>query len=357
MNNNIDIDRVLFQTFEKNEHGNDYIVGDLHGMYDLLMYHLKNSIKFNFNHDRLFIVGDLVDKGEQSVECLKLLKENWCYSILGNHDAMMIHSYYQNNYSSNLLGENEKKYLSYQENDWLNTYGDWFDVLFEEDQKELIKIALSMPLFIQIKTKQNKLIGLCHADYVYDDWNYIHQLIGDYYHIIDTIKSNIDSGVVEKEYMQQLLEYKTYVLPREFESFLWSRKKFGDENIFDKNNQINNIDKVIVGHSITMSKKHKLITDGLTKKDKPIFDRPFYIGNCLYLDTGACIHYVNNQKIARINKIIHEINSHINQNNSVQMEESYKKIFQLQRMSELSSLSFYDVSNDKIISCTNKLNA
>ena len=73
------------------------------------------------------------------------------------------------------------------------------------------------------------------------------------------------------------------------------------------------------------------------------------------MDTGACLHHVNNKKIGRINKIIHEINSNSNQNHSAQIEESYKKIFQLQRISELSSLSFYDVSNDKIISCANKL--
>ncbi len=72
-----------------NTDGRDFIVGDLHGcrsMLDALLAH----VGFDTARDRLFSVGDLVDRGPESIECLDLLLEPWFYPVLGNHDAMLM---------------------------------------------------------------------------------------------------------------------------------------------------------------------------------------------------------------------------------------------------------------------------
>lgn len=67
-----------------NSAGRDFVVGDLHGQYDLLMGELDRA-GFDRDTDRLICVGDLVDRGPQSVECLSLLREPWFFAVLGNH--------------------------------------------------------------------------------------------------------------------------------------------------------------------------------------------------------------------------------------------------------------------------------
>ena len=72
-----------------NAQGRDFIVGDLHGcrsMLDALLEH----VGFDTARDRLFSVGDLVDRGPDSMACLDLLLEPWFYPVLGNHDAMLM---------------------------------------------------------------------------------------------------------------------------------------------------------------------------------------------------------------------------------------------------------------------------
>ena len=51
--------------FDKNTHGTDYIVGDIHGHYERLMSQL-GELNFDFACDRLFCVGDLIDRGPDS---------------------------------------------------------------------------------------------------------------------------------------------------------------------------------------------------------------------------------------------------------------------------------------------------
>lgn len=77
------------EKFPINILGKDYIVGDLHGNYTVLMKGLE-SIGFNEKVDRLFCVGDLVDRGPEVGLCLSLLKESWFFSVLGNHEYMLL---------------------------------------------------------------------------------------------------------------------------------------------------------------------------------------------------------------------------------------------------------------------------
>lgn len=69
--------------------GRDFIVGDLHGCLDLLHIEL-DRLAFDRAVDRLFSVGDLTDRGPDSMGCLRLLREPWFYAVRGNHEDMLL---------------------------------------------------------------------------------------------------------------------------------------------------------------------------------------------------------------------------------------------------------------------------
>ena len=72
-----------------NTTGRDFVVGDLHGCLDLLQEQLAR-VNFQPRLDRLFSVGDLIDRGGDSMGCLRLLREPWFFAVLGNHEAMLL---------------------------------------------------------------------------------------------------------------------------------------------------------------------------------------------------------------------------------------------------------------------------
>ena len=66
-----------------------YVVGDLHGCYSLLMQELE-KVHFNFEKDLLICTGDLVDRGNENLECVSLVSQPWFYCVRGNHEEMCI---------------------------------------------------------------------------------------------------------------------------------------------------------------------------------------------------------------------------------------------------------------------------
>ena len=72
-----------------NDVGRDFVVGDLHGCVDALRY-LLHEIGFDGARDRLFSVGDLVDRGTDSLAAVDLIDKPWFYPVLGNHEDSLI---------------------------------------------------------------------------------------------------------------------------------------------------------------------------------------------------------------------------------------------------------------------------
>lgn len=149
--------------FELNRTGQDWFVGDLHGEYALLMRTLER-VGFDPARDRLFAVGDLIDRGPDSRRCLELLQEDWFYSTLGNHEQAL------------LMGlDDESIRVRHRA-----IGGGWLQAVSRTDLKALAALIESqMSLALTVETALGR-IGVIHAegpsnwaslDYTLEDWN------------------------------------------------------------------------------------------------------------------------------------------------------------------------------------------
>ena len=69
----------------------NYVIGDLQGCYEEFK-ELLNKISFDPEKDRLWLCGDLINRGPDSLGCLSFLysiKES-CHIVLGNHDLHLL---------------------------------------------------------------------------------------------------------------------------------------------------------------------------------------------------------------------------------------------------------------------------
>jgi serine/threonine protein phosphatase 1 len=74
---------------EKNKIGRDFVCGDIHGCFDDLESGLAEK-KFDKEQDRLFCVGDLIDRGPRSELATFYMNRPWFFSVIGNHEQMFL---------------------------------------------------------------------------------------------------------------------------------------------------------------------------------------------------------------------------------------------------------------------------
>ncbi|MBI5257888.1 MAG: metallophosphoesterase [Burkholderiales bacterium] len=69
------------------QRGRDRVVGDLHGHRGLFEQALDH-LRFDPGRDRVLSVGDLIDRGPDSLDTLSLVEQPWFRAVLGNPELM-----------------------------------------------------------------------------------------------------------------------------------------------------------------------------------------------------------------------------------------------------------------------------
>lgn len=137
----------------QNTRGRDFVVGDLHGALALLKQALA-AVHFDPAVDRLFLVGDLVDRGDQSAECLALLRQPWVFSVRGNHEQMALE-----NFAADGSAPADPAQLQ-----WMRDVGMgwWFDIAPAE-RVSLLRQLACLPFALEIETQRGQ-VGIIHAE-------------------------------------------------------------------------------------------------------------------------------------------------------------------------------------------------
>ena len=82
--NESSVDRV--KHFALNTAGRDFVVGDIHDCFSELQAKLDN-LDFDEDVDRLFSVGDLIDRGAESRRSLEWLDKPWFHAVRGTRES------------------------------------------------------------------------------------------------------------------------------------------------------------------------------------------------------------------------------------------------------------------------------
>ncbi|MDO5692715.1 MAG: metallophosphoesterase [Pseudomonadota bacterium] len=144
---------IQLRRFERNPHGRDFAVGDIHGHFSDLAAGLQ-AIGFDDACDRLFSLGDLVDRGPESAQVLDWLAKPWFHAVRGNHEAMACAA----------IGGGE-----YSVRFHLANGGGWLLALTANERERIGLALLDLPLAMEVDTPKGP-VGLVHADLPTDDW-------------------------------------------------------------------------------------------------------------------------------------------------------------------------------------------
>lgn len=140
-----------YEFYAENTKGRDFIVGDLHGSFKVLLTALTQA-NFNIKTDRLFCCGDLVDRGPESTYVLDFLNTGFVHSVRGNHEQMFIDLYTD--------GTPDPAVLNYMcQHNGMN----WWLDLNESEQLAIVNKFKQLPYAIEVETSRGN-IGIVHAD-------------------------------------------------------------------------------------------------------------------------------------------------------------------------------------------------
>ena len=139
--------------FERNTVGRDLIVGDIHGHFTKLQQAL-DAISFDPIKDRLFSVGDMVDRGPESEACLEWMVKPWFQAVCGNHERMSM-EYHMGMIPAGMLAMNG---------------GAWVIGKTVAERLPFVDAFSDLPVAIELET-DGGLVGIVHADCPSPEWS------------------------------------------------------------------------------------------------------------------------------------------------------------------------------------------
>jgi len=139
----------MYQRIDGSDWHHIWLVGDLHGCHQRLMQALREQ-HFDPYRDLLVCVGDLIDRGPDSLHCLQLLQKPWFKTVRGNHEQMAIDA----------LRDGDAAM-------WQLNGGSWFTALAEEEQQQALQAlerCAGLPYILELHCGDSMHI-IAHADY------------------------------------------------------------------------------------------------------------------------------------------------------------------------------------------------
>lgn len=209
-----------------NNRGRDFVVGDIHGWLEPMMDAL-DQFDFDADCDRLFAVGDIIDRGPDSEHCLKLTTAPWFYTVRGNHEQLMF-DWLQEPDSINV-----DDWMHYGASTWVIDGPENYFHQHPEVTRLASKLSETLPSVIELTLKDGRRLAISHSTLPVTEWEDL------------VMRLPHDTGVQK--------------------ALLWDRH-LADEN-FERT--VNGIDLCVCGHEAT--------------------SRPQRRGNCVYIDTGAAL--------------------------------------------------------------------
>lgn len=214
------------EKFSVNNIGIDYICSDIHGHFSLLD-NLLHKVNFDAGKDRLFSLGDLIDRGDESHKALEYLRYPWFHAILGNHELMLIKAY----------KTDDLKIFDW----WYYWGGDWAESLSKVELKAYYEVFKRLPVAIELSLKNQRRVGLVHAQLPSPvSWN----TVCDQLSHIPQEESDPESFVGDKEINNKAIT-----------EMLWAKTQiYGSDKERAKIQAVQDIDHVFHGHSIVYGK-------------------------------------------------------------------------------------------------------
>ena len=141
-----------------NRHGRDFVVSDLHGHLPALQKAMA-AAGFSPGGDRLFSVGDLIDRGPDSPGCLELLAKPWFFAVRGNHEDMLLRA----------VSGTEPRITEV----WRQNGGQWGmeDTVANERARDAAPALDTLPWAMTLHHRNGLRFGICHAECPVSDWS------------------------------------------------------------------------------------------------------------------------------------------------------------------------------------------
>ena len=139
------------RVFSPNADGRDFVVGDVHGCFRTLE-HALDTLDFDPGCDRLFGVGDLVNRGPHSGDTLEWLENRFAAVALGNHDRGVL------------------RWFEARRGTAAPTDSQWLEDLPAVDHRRWRDALAAMPVAMTIATAYGT-VGVVHADVPHRNWS------------------------------------------------------------------------------------------------------------------------------------------------------------------------------------------
>ena len=191
----------LARRVERNGRGRDLVVGDIHGHFATLRRALA-ELEVG-EHDRVFSLGDLVDRGPDSFQAKDWMQgrtrsAGFDLVLRGNHEQMMLEALVEGTPRRRRLWENNAWSL------WEMNGGGWWDARKPgHDAGSWMALLCELPFCARVKS-QSGWVGLVHAAPVHARWQDLEEWVNgdeDLSHLTRTraLRSRVRHGLVQRE--------------------------------------------------------------------------------------------------------------------------------------------------------------